>query len=114
MTLLVDNPNEFPLTVVGVSYSAILEEESAAEGEERLDLRIEAAGPTRVTVPLSLRPDAFLKAGRRILQSRKIDYEFNGSVTFLAPVIGTIRIPFSRRGSIDAVDLLMRKGFGIN
>lgn len=114
MTLSVDNPNAYPLNVTRVAYTAILGGETVAEGEERSDLRIEAAGATCVTIPLSFRPEAFLKAGRQVLRAQRIDYEFHGSVSVDAPVVGTVRIPFSRTGSVDPVDLLIRKGFGLD
>jgi LEA14-like dessication related protein len=114
LILAVDNPNTYPLNVTYVAYTAILGREAIAEGEQRSDLRIEASGSTQVTVPVTLRPEAFLKVGRQALQARRVDYEFNGSVGLDAPVVGVVRIPFSRAGTIDPVDLLIRKGFGFN
>jgi len=114
LTLAVDNPNTYPLNITHVAYTAILGREAVAEGEERSDLRIEASGITQVRVPVTLRPEAFQKVGRQALHARRLDYEFNGSVSFTAPLVGTFRIPFSKTGSIDPVDLLLRKGFGFN
>jgi LEA14-like dessication related protein len=110
----VDNPNTYPLNVTYIAYTAILGREAVAEGEQRSDLRIEASGVTEVTVPLTIRPEAFSKVGRRMLQARRLDYEFNGSVGLDAPVVGVIRIPFSKTGAIDPVDLLIKKGFGLH
>ncbi|MEK6779161.1 MAG: LEA type 2 family protein [Candidatus Deferrimicrobiota bacterium] len=114
LTLSVDNPNTYPLNVTYVAYTAIIGRETVAEGEQRSDLRIEASGVTEVKVPLTVRPEAFSKVGRQMLQARRLDYEFNGSVGLDAPVVGVIRIPFSKTGAIDPVDLLIKKGFGFN
>jgi LEA14-like dessication related protein len=114
LTLSVDNPNSYPLNVTYVAYTAILGRETVADGEQRSTLRIEASGATEVKVPITLRPEAFSKAARQVLQGRRIDYEFNGSVGLYAPVLGVVRIPFSKTGSVDPVDLLMKKGLEFN
>jgi LEA14-like dessication related protein len=114
LTLSVDNPNNYPLNVTYVAYTAILGRETVAEGEQRSNLRIEASGVTEVQVPLTVQPEAFSNVARRMLQARRLDYEFNGSVGLDAPVIGVVRIPFSKTGSIDPIDLLIKKGFGFN
>jgi LEA14-like dessication related protein len=109
LTLEIDNPNGFQATVTNVAYTAIVARQIVSEGDHRDEVRIDAAKTTEVRVPLAIRPDAFREALRQVLQARRVDYEFNGSVAILAPVIGTVRIPFSRNGNIDPVDLLIRK-----
>jgi hypothetical protein len=51
---------------------------------------------------------------RHVLKARHLDYEFNGSVALHAPILGTTRIPFSRTGTVDPIDLLKKKGLGFN
>jgi LEA14-like dessication related protein len=114
LTLSVSNPNSYPLNVAHVAYAAVIGRETVAEGEQRSDIRIEASQVTTVRIPLTVRPDAFRDAMRQVIQARHLDYEFNGSVALQAPVVGVVRIPFSRTGTIDPVDLLRKKGFGIN
>jgi LEA14-like dessication related protein len=114
LTLEVNNPNGYPLTVSHVAYTAVIGRETVAEGELLADIRVEASRVTPVRIPVTLRPDAFREAMRRVLQARRLGYEFNGSVAMRAPIVGTVRIPFSKTGTIDPVDLLRRKGFGFN
>lgn len=114
LTLEVDNPNGYPLNVSQVAYSAVIGRDTVAEGDHREDLRIEASRTTTVKVPLSIRPDAFREALRQVLQARRLDYEFNGSVSLQAPIVGVVRIPFSKTGNIDAIDLLRKKRLGFN
>lgn len=114
LTLSVENPNTYPLNVTYVAYTAIIGRETVAEGEQRSTFRIEASGVTEVKVPLTVRQEAFSKVGRQMLQARRLDYEFNGSVGLDAPVVGVIRIPFSKTGTIDPVDLLIKKGLGFH
>jgi LEA14-like dessication related protein len=114
LTLEVNNPNSYPLIISHVAYTAIIGQQTVAEGEILADVRVEASGDTSVTVPVTLRPDAFREAMRHVLQARRLGYEFNGSVAVSVPIMGTVRIPFSKTGTLDPVDLLKRKGFGIN
>lgn len=114
MTLAVDNPNGYPLNVVHVAYTAVLGGDTVAEGDHASGIRIEPSQITTAQVPLTVRPEALENAMRRVLATRRLDYEFNGSIALQAPIVGVIRIPFSKHGTADAVDLLKRKGFGFN
>ncbi len=114
LTLEVDNPNDYTLDVARVAYSAALGRETVAEGDHIGDIRIEASRVTAVKVPLALRPDALLSAVRKVLQTRQLDYELNGSVGLQAPVVGVVNIPFSKAGYVDPVDLLKKKPLGFN
>ncbi len=114
LSLEVDNPNDYPLDVAYVAYSAIIGRETVASGEHREEIRLGAAGLTVVKVPFSILPTSFVNACRDSLLGRKVAYEFNGSVGMRAPMVGVVRIPFSKTGGFDPVELLRRKGFGIN
>ncbi len=112
--LAVDNPNDYPLDVAFVAYSAILANETVADGEHRKEIRIEPSGVTTVGVPLSLRPEAFKEVCRQVLRARSLSYEVNGSVGLRVPLTGVIRIPFSHTGKIDPMDILRKKGVVFN
>jgi len=112
--LAVDNPNSYALTVTGVAYSATLGTRRVADGERTEEIRIEPAGRTVVKVPVRLQTDIFADALREVLAARVVSYEFNGSVSVLAPFVGVVRVPFSRSGTIDPMDILRRKGIGFN
>jgi LEA14-like dessication related protein len=114
LSLEVDNRNDYPLNVSYVAYSAIIGRETVAGGEHREDIRLGPSGITVVKVPLSLRPEAFLAAAKEIFVGRSVSYEFNGSVGLRTPVVGVIRIPFSKTGGFDPVEFIKRKGFGFN
>jgi LEA14-like dessication related protein len=112
--LEVDNRNDYPLSVSYVAYSAIIGRETIAGGEYLEDIRLGASGLTVVKVPLSIRPEIFLDAARDSLLGRSLTYEFNGSVGLKTPVVGVVRIPFSKTGGFDPAEILKRKGFGFN
>jgi len=112
--LAVNNPNSYALTVAGVVYSATVGTRRVADGERNEEMRIEPSGETVVTVPVRLQTDVFADALREVLEARSVSYEFNGSVGVVAPVVGVVRVPFSRTGTIDPMDILRRKGIGFN
>jgi LEA14-like dessication related protein len=112
--LAVNNPNSYAVTVAGVAYSATVGTRRLADGERSEEIRIEPSGETVVTVPVQLQTDVFAAALREVLEARALSYEFNGSVSVVAPVVGVVRVPFSRTGTIDPMDILRRKGIGFN
>jgi len=112
--LAVNNPNSYALTVASVTYSATVGARRVADGERTEEMRIEPSGETVVKVPVRLQTDAFAAALREVLEARALSYEFNGSVGVVAPVVGVVRVPFSRSGTIDPMDILRRKGIGFN
>jgi len=112
--LLVNNPNSYALTVAGVAYSATVGTRKVADGERTEEIRIEPSGETVVKVPVRLQKDVFADAVREVLEARAVSYEFNGSVSVVAPVVGVVRVPFFRTGTIDPMDILRRKGIGFN
>ena len=112
--LAVNNPNSYAVTVASVAYSATVGTRRVAEGERTEEMRIEPSGETVVKVPVRLQTDVFADALREVLEARAVSYEFNGSVGVVAPVVGVIRVPFSRTGTIDPMDILRRKGIGFN
>jgi LEA14-like dessication related protein len=112
--LSVNNPNSYALTVAGVAYSATVGTRRVADGERTEEIRIEPSGETVVKVPVRLQTDVFADALREVLEARVVSYEFNGSVSVVAPVVGVVRVPFSRTGTIDPMDILRRKGIGFN
>ncbi len=114
VSLEVDNRNSYPLTVAHVAYSAIMDTRTVADGERIEDIRIGASGITVVKLPVEFRPEAFADAARLVLGKRALHYELNGSVSLRAPVAGTVRIPFSKSGTFDPVEILRKKGLGLN
>ncbi|MGE5283917.1 MAG: LEA type 2 family protein [Actinomycetota bacterium] len=112
--LEVENPNSYALTVTRVVYSATVGTRIVADGERAEEIRIEPAGRTVVKAPVRLQTDVFADALRDVLEARAVSYEFNGSVSVAAPFVGVVRVPFSRSGTLDPMDILRRKGIGFN
>jgi len=114
LALRVTNPNSYGLTLASVVYTAAIGSEKLADGERNEEIRIEPSGDTIVRVPVTLRTDAFASALKQVLNARAVPYEFNGTVGVVAPLVGTVRVPFSKNGTIDPADILRKKGIGFN
>lgn len=112
--LAITNPNAYALTVSDVAYTATIGARRVAGGEMHEQIRIEPSGDTIVKVPVQLDPEAFVASLREVVGARALSYEFNGAVGLVVPVLGVVRVPYSRNGTIDPVELLRRKGIGIN
>jgi len=112
--LSVNNPNSYALTVATVVYAATVGTRQVAEGERNEEIRIEPSGETVVKVPVRLQTEVFAAALREMLETQSLSYEFNGSVGVVAPFVGAVHVPFSRTGTIDPMDLLLRKGIRFN
>jgi LEA14-like dessication related protein len=114
LTLSVDNPNPYALNIAGIAYSGMIGTDVVAEGELADEFRIAPSGVTVVKAPVSLRPGAFQAAARRVLAKKTISWEFNGSVGIVTPVVGVVRIPFSKTGCYDLFYILKQMGIGFN
>jgi LEA14-like dessication related protein len=100
--------------VAGVRYTAKIGTVPVADGERNEETRIGPSGVTLVKVPVTLRAEGFEAAVRELVSAHAIPYEFSGSLAVVAPVAGTVRIPFSKSGTIDPVKILRKKGYGFN
>jgi LEA14-like dessication related protein len=112
--LSVNNPNSYALTVASVAYSATAGTRLVAEGERDEEIRIEPSGETVVKVPVRFQAEPFAAALREMVEAQALSYEFSGSVGVVAPFYGVVHVPFSRAGTIDPMDLLLRKGIRFN
>lgn len=112
LTLTVENPNPYPLNIARFAYSGMIGNDVVAEGEQGVETRIEASGMTTVRVPITLKPGAFETAARQVLTKKSLSWEFNGSVGLRTPLMGVVRVPFSKNGVYDLFYILKRMGIG--
>lgn len=114
VSLAVNNPNPYPLDVASLAYSGMIGDEVVAEGEREEHVRVGASGVTIVKAPIVLNPGAFEAAARKVLARRSLPWEFNGSVGLRTPVVGTVRIPFSKAGTYDILYILRKMEIILN
>jgi LEA14-like dessication related protein len=112
--LSVQNPNSYALSVSQAAYTVTVGRQTLASGEKPEQVRIEPSAETLVKVPVALDTNAFSAALRDVIEGRAIPYEFNGSLAVDAPIVGLVRVPFSKAGTLDPMDILRKKGIRFN
>lgn len=103
------NPNSYVLVVPRAAYSVTVGKQQLVSGEKNEQFRLEPSKETSITVPITINPELFMAALREVVEARAIPYEFNGSLEIEAPLVGSVRAPFSKTGSLDPMDILRKK-----
>jgi len=102
LTLELDNPNDFPLTVDALDYSLELAGSRVAQVEDAGRMTVARGGRGSWTVPVRI---DFAQAGRAVAQALtggSIDYRLDGSMSMSSGdrwIEGT-RVPVSSAGSV--------------
>ena len=108
------NQNSYALNVSRATYSVTIGKQELASGEKNEQFRLEPSRETAVTVPVTLNPGVFTAAMHEIIEFRAVPYEFNGSLEVEAPLVGIVRVPFSKTGTFDPIDFIRRKKIPFN
>ena len=99
----IDNPNPFGLTLSGLSYDFVVNNQPLLQGEQNNTLRIEAAQESTLSVPLSLTLQTLANEIPEILQSDSFDYELNTQLQFNLPLLGSFKVPLTKTGSLPVI-----------
>lgn len=105
VTLRVTNPNPFPIAVDTLEADVTLEGTPAATGRLPAPVTLAASGETRVDVEARANVQVLTGLLERILRRGRLSYEITG---FLVALDGR-RLNFSKRGDLNAGDLLGRR-----
>ncbi|MCL1925757.1 MAG: LEA type 2 family protein [Syntrophorhabdaceae bacterium] len=108
------NQNSYALNVSRAAYSVTIGNRELASVEQNEQLRLEPSRETIVIVPVTLNPGALTSALHEVIEARAVPYGFNGSIEVEAPLIGIVRIPFSKTGTFDPLDFIRRKKIPFN
>lgn len=105
VTLKVANPNSFPFAIDVLEADVAIEGTPAAHGRLPAPITLAASGDTRVDI--EARADVNVMAGllERIVRRGHLAYEITG---FLIAQDGR-RLNYSKRGELNAADLLGRR-----
>ncbi|MEP6658017.1 MAG: LEA type 2 family protein [Betaproteobacteria bacterium] len=105
VALKVTNPNPFPIAIDALEADVTLEGTPAAAGRLPAPVTLAASGETRVDV--EARADVHVLTGilERVLRRGRMSYEVTGVLVAL----DGRRLNFSKRGDLNAGDLLGRR-----
>jgi hypothetical protein len=109
-TLLLDNPNNQALNLLGYDYQLWIEGKSVAQGSSRQAVNLPPLGQTVAEIPILVQLPAVMELlpqflpqflGRQQQQApptRKFHYQISGSFRLASVLGGIIPIPFNFRG----------------
>ncbi len=99
-TLLLKNPNDETLSLLGYDYELRLEGQSVAQGASDQAVTLPALGETVVEFPILVKLPAVLTLLPRLLQEDcQLHYQVSGHFR-LASLLGGLRVPFHFQGQL--------------
>lgn len=96
----IDNPNTVGVHLNGLDYDLQLDGASFLKGTKEDKLDIAANSSAAVSIPLSLTFDKIRKAVKAVSTLDTIPYRLELGVGLDVPVLGVIRVPISKSGSV--------------
>jgi LEA14-like dessication related protein len=99
-SLLLENPNPRPLTLLGYDYDLAVEGRSVAQGASSEAVTLPALGQTVVEFPVLVKMPALMGLAPSLLRpEQKLRYQISGGVR-LASLLGGLRVPFRFQGDM--------------
>lgn len=97
LTISVNNPNRYDLTVTSVGYTIFLGEKEVGNGLYTEPIQIRKASRQEIKIPLSAEFDNLGTIFKSYLSGQDVSYRVEGTVQVKA-LWGTAKIPLSREG----------------
>jgi LEA14-like dessication related protein len=99
----VDNPNPVGVRLAGIDYELFFEESSFLRGRTAETLAIAAGERSIVRIPVGIGYTELIDSVRSLTDRRETDYRLAAGVSVEVPVLGTLRLPVERAGTIPVV-----------
>jgi len=101
----IDNPNDLGISLAGFDYDLFLNENSFIKGDQQNGLEIKAKSQEIIQLPISLNYLDIYKTFTSIKELDSINYQLKTGLSFNLPVLGDIRLPISKSGSVPTLKL---------
>jgi LEA14-like dessication related protein len=101
----VHNPNSIAVKLQGMDYQLRVNENSFLSGDQVQGIDINANSDNKVTLPLTLKFVDLYQTVSSLLSQDTSVYQLNCGLTFDVPVLGTVRIPVAKAGSLPLLKL---------
>ncbi len=101
----VANPNRVRLPLSGVDYQVWVNGERFLVGTETNRVDIPAHGAARVTLPVTIRYDDFLRVLKSLKDHPRPAYDIEAEFRFDVPVVGIVRVPVREHRVIPIPEL---------
>jgi len=99
------NPNRVTLPLRGVDYKVWVNGARFLEGTESKPVDVPAHGAARVTLPVTLRYDDFVRVLKSLKDHPRPIYDIEAEFRFAVPVVGIVRVPVREHREIPFPDL---------
>jgi len=103
--LEVENPNGVGIRMAGLDYDLRIDGSSFLKGETQQTLAIAARGTSTLPLPLSLTFEELLASLGSLTDREESGYAFEAGLSFQLPVLGLVRVPVRREGTIPVIRL---------
>ncbi|MCK9274011.1 MAG: LEA type 2 family protein [Syntrophales bacterium] len=104
--LRIINPNDFPLTVKGISCSLAVNEQKFGTGVSNIETEISAFETAVVSVTVYSSMVNFVKGLLKLSTQKNLTYEISGILRTLTKGVSVpISVPFEHAGTLDTKDL---------
>lgn len=101
----IDNPNPVGLHLDGFDYALSVEGTPLLSGRQDSKLELAANGKRTVGLPVTVRYQDLWAGLRQVVQKRDAAYLLEAGFSFDLPVLGRVRIPVRREGSLPLLRL---------
>lgn len=102
------NPNHLRLTGTQLTAGLDLQGNHFGDIATSDSFAITEADTTVLTVPLSFSWLGVGSAAKAVLDRGEVTYKLNGTLSVLAPAIGSVSVPFDREGSVPVSRVLSK------
>jgi LEA14-like dessication related protein len=103
--IVVENPNQLAISLSSFDYELLLNEKTFVRGDQSEGMNLEAQSTNPVQIPVSLTFRDILESVQSVAQQDSSVYQFKSGFAFTLPVIGDVRIPVQRSGTIPVVKI---------
>jgi LEA14-like dessication related protein len=99
----IENPNPVGVRLAVIDYELFFDEYSFLRGETEEGLEIAANGTSVVRIPVGIGYTELRDSVRSLADERETAYRFDAGVSVEVPVLGRVRLPIERTGTIPVV-----------
>lgn len=101
----IDNPNPVGLHLDGFDYALSVEGARMMEGRQESKLDVAADARTTLELPVTLKYQQLWSGLRQVVEKKQAGYVLEAGFAFDVPVIGRVRIPVRREGTLPLLRL---------
>ncbi|NQT23784.1 LEA type 2 family protein [candidate division KSB1 bacterium] len=105
LTFQIDNPNSLGVTANGFDYDFKLNGNSFVQGKEIQTVSVPANGTGQIDLPISILFKDIYQAVNSLKNQDSTEYEISAGFNFNLPVLGPIRVPVTKKGSLPLLKL---------